>query len=357
MRKRKGIAIFKKALAGGLSALGCLAFLFGPGLGQSRAAQGAAQDMTAAAQSMSAAAKDFQAAEEEFNKAAGANSSQTNTQVPFTNLSQRSAQDPARAYTGSAAPARSMTDPANPALHGSPETGWAGTWTDPQTGDIITSVIAPSPSNNSQAGQQYPIIVEPNVGSWGSSGGSGIAWDGQTGPWQTTPDNPGWGNPPGAPNPPPGGFNTPPGVPNVPSAIPSPEQFWPGQPFYPHPNLPPNFNPGYRPLHPPAPGHWQNPPNAPGMTPGWGVFPGQNPPPGGAGGWQGSGPNSWRPPQNGIGFNPPPGGGWQGSGPGSWRPPQNGTGFNPGPGIPPSWQRAQPPQGGPGSIRGPRGNW
>ena len=198
-----------------------------------------------------------------------------------------------------------MTAPAspshtvNPALQGSPETGYAGTWTDPATGDIITSVIAPTPQN-SQDSQNYPIIIEPNVGSWDNSGNNGVIYGGGLNPqWPTTPDNPGWSNNPG--------FQPPYPSPNPPFP---PAMGIPWQNYYPSPALPPNFHPGYRPLKPPKPVIGNGPSFNPGMTPpggNWGSGPSSPGPNPGNNQWGPSWGNGTKPPSNPGNFpNRPP---------------------------------------------------
>lgn len=184
-------------------------------------------------------------------------------------------------------PASPPADPRANALQGSPQTGYAGTWTDPATGDVITSVIAPTapPVQNSQ---NYPIIVEPQInGNYGQSGqNSATGWT----QWPTSPDNPGY-PPQSVPynQPPPPGWHP----------------YYPGQPYpgfnpypYPYPQPYPGYengsftppayvpgipgssfppiNPNYRPLRPTPPppsttgGIWQPgmiPPGQPGSVP------------------------------------------------------------------------------------------
>lgn len=236
----------------GLWTAGCLALLIWINMGSARAAETGAEDITAASQAMQGAEKDFQRAEEDFRNAVNANAAQTTATMPLSGMNAQTSTTYAGTGAGAAASsAQTMAGTASPVLQGSPETGYAGTWTDPRNGDIITSVIAPTPRQSQNYGQ-YPIIIEPNIGSWNSSGGSGSNWSGNNPQWPTTPDNPGWGTSPGSnfapasPPPPPPPFT---GPGNYPA----------GGNFYPSPPLPPNFHPGYRPLYPPAPGHWQNP--------------------------------------------------------------------------------------------------
>lgn len=254
---------------------------------------------------------------------AQSNSSQLNGQLSWSEAS--SGGQPAQ-------PAPRVPDPSAEALRGSPETGYAGTWTDPATGDIITSVIAPKPSANQNA-QSYPIIIEPQVdgGDWGAYdygyGGGYGGWP----QWPTSPAGPGYG--PGfGPSPYPGphgqGFNPPP----PPGMIHPPLGQFPG-PSHPgyrplRPNPPP-FGPGQTPGMTPPPGSWQHGMMPPPPPPGGGWNPGMNPPP------PPNNPGSlWRPGMNDP-MGPPPGH-W-GHRPGGWghRPP-------PGPGFghghrPPPW--------------------
>lgn len=250
----------------GMRIAGCLALLLWINMGPARAAETGAEDMTAASQAMQGAEKDFQRAEEDFRKAMNADAAQTTATMPLSGLNAQTSSTYAGSGAGSQASttAQTMTGTYSPFLQGSPETGYAGTWTDPKNGDIITSVIAPK-QRQSQNYSQYPIIIEPNIGDWNSSGGSGSNWSGGNPQWPTTPDNPGWGTFPGsnsAPPPPPPAFAGPGNR--------------PGGNFYPSPPLPPNFHPGYRPLYPPAPGHWQNP-GGPGNMPWGGMRPGAGP--------------------------------------------------------------------------------
>lgn len=239
-----------------------------------------------------AAASQLDEAAREFNQAAGQNSAQQDGKVPYSGMT---ASPEAKPQTSA-----SPVDPRNQALTGSPETGYAGTWTDPATGDIITSVIAPTPPQNQGNAQSWPIVVEPNVSpDWGSGWSNGYYGGSDYWPqWPNNPGNPGYGTPP----PPP------------PHYQPHPYPY-PPQPVAPMPALPGNFQPGYRPLHPGAPrppmagnpNHpvWGNPPAGapwpgqlpmqPGNAPGWGGAP--MPP---AGNWPP------QPPQNSWGGNQPP---------------------------------------------------
>lgn len=242
---------------------------------------------------MNQAAEDLKKAGAEFG-GHGAQSQQS----AATSWSQ--ATSPQNIQDGTAQP-----DPRQQALQGSSATGYAGTWTDPATGDVVTSVIAPAPQPAQS--QNYPIIVEPQVSGNAYSGNQYYGWQGGYGnsgwsQWPTSPDNPGY--PPNAPSqnvpynqPPPPGWHAPyPGQP-YPGFNPYPYQGplgWQPYPGYgpPHPGgnaiqpgqpgfMPPPFPPGYRPLRPnaapgnmPAPG-WQQP----GASNPGGIWqPGLNPP-------------------------------------------------------------------------------
>lgn len=180
-------------------------------------------------------------------------------------------------------------DPRAQALQGSPETGYSGTWTDPANGDIITSVIAPTPQPTYGQSQNYPIIIEPQVSEWGSSNwnsgsSDSTGWQSDWPQWEGYPGNPGYPVPPMPGSHP---WHRP-----QPSVRPMPIP--PGAP----PNYPePPFPPGYRPLRPGTPhGIWMpgdgGYPGAP-VSP-YPPSPGANPPP-------------MQPPYNGGQFQMPPG--------------------------------------------------
>lgn len=266
--------------------------------------------------------------------------------------------------------------------------GYAGTWKDPETGDIITSVIAPR--RPQEQTQQPPIYIAPQIDPQWPGGYATSGWPGgSNGGWQQG-GNSGWNNgwqpapPPGAPYP---GQNFPgqpyPGQPspgygpgqNPPGqAMPGP--YPPGQPYpgqqpgqnYPGQNFPGQPSPGQ---YPPGQGYPAQ--AAPGLTPPPAAQPGFRPPqqperpaPGGL-------PlPDMQPPQ---GATPPPappgapsasGGAWQGTNPG-WQP----SGWQPGnwqPGNwqPPAWQGGWRPWGPGGAGNGikswtpgqpPHGNW
>lgn len=224
---------------------------------------------------------------------------------------------------------RSANSARDAAMVGSPETGYSGIWTD-RNGDIVTSVIAPTPPPRTT--QTYPIIIEPQVNppDWGYNSYSN--WN--TG-WGNSywPQGPGYGTPP---PPPPGGF-TPPPAPWEPGGMPPS--------LNPVPSYPPPSAPGYRPLRPGGQMGWNQPGHNPGMGPGGqGWQPGMNPAP--------KPPNSgWNP-----GTNPPPPNG----GPSLWNPgmgaPSSGPGWQPGTNPPPpmggmgaggpGWQPGGTPPGG-----------
>lgn len=250
---------------------------------------------------MRQAARELQQAGQEFSSGQGKTDAQRNGATTASSASQQAGQ------TTQGAGEAAKNDPRDQALQGSPETGYAGTWTDPANGDIVTSVIAPVPQP-SQNNQNYPIIIEPQVSGGGYSGSyNGYnAYNGwNNGPqWPTTPDNPGYppstgtgpypGYQPYYPGQPYPGYNPYPGMAiPYPGYNPAPGYPYPMPPFaghHPGWRPPANFHPGYRPLRPhPNPGVQ---PGNPGMHPGNPGFPPGNP--GGA-----------NPPQN-----PNPGGLW-----------------------------------------------
>lgn len=277
-----------------------------------------------------AAEKRFQEAEKDFSKAEDAEAkaalsgaasvpaqANANQKASSTGNAQKSAQAPSAASAPKtpAAPAQPQVDPREQAMQGSPETGYAGTWKDPATGDIITSVIAPTQQPEYNQSQNYPIIIEPQV--------SGSDWSSANNSWQ-----PGWPQWPSY-----GGDNGYPVSPPMPQQRPMPmPPMWRNPGMLPN-NPPPPFPPGYRPLRPNGPGMgWQPgppPPNPnfpnPGMPPAPGQpgNPGIMPPP---------------PPSNNPGwppsFQPAPPNAWQPNAPGTpgWVPPS----FKPAP--PNAWQ-------------------
>lgn len=194
----------------------------------------------------------FGQAEKELNKAAQEFEKEADQIAKGMQQNGQTSWSQAASATPEAQPQTSQqNDPRTQALQGSPETGFAGTWTDPQTGDVITSVIAPKPPV--QNNQNYPMIIEPQVGNYYSGSGQNpyTGWSN----WQTYPDNPGY--PPQSPpynQPPPPGWHP----------------YYPGQPY-------PGFNPYPYPFPQPYPGYehgsWDRPPSfLPGM-------PGSQPPP------------------------------------------------------------------------------
>lgn len=291
--------------------------------------QAATSPFTEAEASLNAAEKQFEQAKAAENQATTSGEKQGSAQksgrIPWSSA-EKSGQNVQAPETAEEARRQ--------ALQGSPETGYAGTWTDPQTGDIITSVIAPTPPAQNNTGS-YPIIVEPNVGNWGGYSDYDAGWSGTYPNWPVTPDNPGYG----------GLWNGPPPKPFAPPA-------WSGPTYYPYPHPPANFHPGYRPLRPGQGGNqgwggnWQPGPFPPGNNGQPGAFPGGNWQPGNppSGNWQPGNPpvGNWQPgspPQGGNGQPAPfPGGNWQPGNPssGNWQP-----------GIPPqgNWQPGPGPQG------------
>lgn len=233
------------------------------------------------------------------------------------------------------------------------ENGYMGTYTD-SNGDIVTSVIAPK--RPQQDTQDYPIIVEPQIGGYDWNGGSygGYGWNGggfrPLPPPQPMPGqqgfNPGWYGGPGNPGNTPGwrphpGFDGPgrpdgydrPGRPDIPGRPGRPG--FPGNPSIWQPGMnPPNWNDG---PDRPGSGNWTPPPGWQGRPePGPGAGPGNTP------GWQGGSGSSWNPP------TAPPG-----TGP-NWRPNPPG-GQNPAPGQLPGQIPGQVPGQGNGSINAPGG--
>lgn len=303
----------------------CAAFLLAsPGSASGVVAATVASPLSEAEADLHAAEKQFEQAEKQFEtptsgkeikegKAAN-NPAQKNGRMSWSEVNNPQA--------GTQVQPQHPVDPRTQALQGSPETGYAGTWRDPVTGDIITSVIAPRPIQG-QNYQNYPIIVEPNVGGdWGYSGGGyDTGWNGSYPQWPVSPENPGYGPYPSSM--PPGSMPPPPmQMPNASNG------------FMPLPP-PPDFNPSYRPLRP----HLGGMPWQPGINPGgqkppmWG-YPGQKPPQWGqpSNPEMPSQPGSTRPPQWGQpGFNPgmP---NQPGFNPGGSRPPQNPSMWRPGQG-------------------------
>lgn len=277
--------------------------------------------MLAAEERFRQAEKDFTAAENAEAKAALSAGSQQNPATQNSNsytapVTSGDQQQPAAAASQTQAkkPAtqrrQDIQTGTTPNYAGSPQTGYSGMWTEPGSGDVVTSVIAPSVPV--QTTPVYPMIIEPVIGG---SDWSGSSWNNGSQSWQG-------GNMGGAPGympPPPPGMG--PGMNN------------PGM------QTPPA--PGYRPLRPHNPSIWQ-----PGMQPPSGGQPGHMPP---AWGQPGAVPP---PPGSNPGVVPPRPGGQPGS-----MPPQNW-----GPGMPPSsnWQPGIPPQNQPGQkppAWNPGNNW
>lgn len=209
-------------------ALAASLLIIGPG--QLKADTNPQADMLAAEKEFEEAGKAFEAT----SKATG-NLSQKTGQMSWSDFaSGKTRQIP---DTGQTSTANAM-----PQLQGSPETGYAGTWTDPANGDIVTTVIAPRPQQNSYPSQ--PIIVQPDVDGWNYAQNNG----GYLPQWPVAPGNPGYPGTPPAQYP--GGS--------------MPPQYYPqpGPSYFPH--LPSGVQPGYRPLRP-----TQRPPSA--------SLPGQNP--------------------------------------------------------------------------------
>ncbi|MDE7241898.1 hypothetical protein [Desulfovibrio sp.] len=287
--------------------------------------------------------------------------------------SQRAATSEAPAARAQQAPqAQAATDDAIVIRNDAPGyNGYAGTWRDPETGDIVTSVIAPR--RPQEQAQQQPIYIAPQIDpAWPGNGYGNSGWNsgwpsgwpsGWNGGWQQGGNagwNAGWPNggrpgwrPPQGPNPAPNAGWGQSWRPGGPGGM-GPNQILPGQ------RPPDGLRPGG--VRPPSamtpaqsgqPG-WKPPqrPDAPGpgglplpdMRPLQdGAVPGapQNPAGAAPGEWQGA-PPAWRP----SGWQP---GGWQpnwqsgwGQAPaqaGAWRPwGASGTGVK-------AWTPGQPPHG------------
>ena len=271
--------------------------------------------------------KRFQKAEEDFSAAekreANAALNQASKSIPApsaANPESPSVQQPAQTQ-----------DPREQALQGSPETGYAGTWKEPGTGDIITSVIAPTAPSTSSQYQNYPIIVEPQVSGTNWSG-SGNGWSDESNGWNSSwPQWPGYPGNNGYPVYPPSSSSS--------SPYPGPGHWrpYPQPPMHPPFNPQPPFPPGYRPLRPMHPGSG-GVAGTPGVMPNP-EFP-SNPvmPP--------SGQNPF-PPNSGPGPQQPP---WGGNGPATpsipgYNPPAIIPGYNP-PAVIPGYTPAPPPSGG-----------
>lgn len=205
--------------------------------------------------------------------------------------------------------------------------GFAGTWRDPATGDIITSVIAPR--RPQEQTQQPPIYIAPQIepdwpgGTSGPQPGGNTGWNPGWTPGGNTGWAPGW-NPGWNPGPPPPGLLPPAVPPSAPPSVRPP--FRPPQPS--PPSVPPSpGRPDFRPPRPPdvtTPGalplpEMPSPPPIQGGTP---------PPAPGAGAGTPWPPSRWQ--------------GTSGPQPGTWRPWEQ-PGFT---GGPKSWTPGQPPKGG-----------
>lgn len=248
-----------------------------------------------------AAEKRFEEAQKEFNHGNAAASAQTQPRV----------QTPRQTPKRSSAVQR-RADSNIQVYNGSPETGYAGTWTDPVTGDTVTSVIAPTPRTTTSQMQNYPIIIEPQVSGagWYGYDSSGSQQD-----WPQWPGHPGDNGYPPSPAPAP-----------APSFPPSNQ---PGPAYGPFPGYVPNnpvppFSPGYRPLRPGSaawPGNGGLPPQPPSNNPGW--------PPS----YQPAPPNAWQPNSPGTpGWVPPS---YQPAPPNAWQPNKPPSGWRPGGGFRP----------------------
>lgn len=266
------------------------------------------QDVKAAEKEMQKAGRELEKAADDFGGMPGVSPAQSLKTSPAQTTSKKPLSNVQRHPVVMST--KSHEDPRGQALQGSPETGYAGTWKDPATGDIMTSVIAPAPRQDNVQ-QAYPIIVEPQVsGSGWYQGNSGWApvWNGSGSGWQQPPGN--WPQWPGYPGD--SGYLPPPPPPPAPNMRPVPPGVPPNQPYNPdfptynpyNPSwtpFPPPEHPGYRPLRPNNPSIWKpGQPWNPGQ-PGQNTGPGQRPFPSGPGWGQNT------PPPNNNGFNPVPG--------------------------------------------------
>ena len=317
------------------------------------------------------AGKDLQKAEKEFAAAGNVVDEGTTGRTTWSQLGDSAAE---QAQPEAEAPAKAGKSPQakrQPAkMPGAQVTsntapgydGYMGTYVDPDNGDIVTSVIAPTRRNQNQDYQNYPIIIEPDVSGWGNNWNNGwnnSGWAGPHGPGQQVPGYPyppaypgfqpsgqvpGYPFPPSPPGygpapPPPNGPNyapslpgqgNPPGNPNNPGGLMPPVPppgpgFGPGPAIKPPVPPKPNFGPGYPPLLPPQSG--------PGNRPGFGHGPNFGHRPG-----FGHGPNFGHRP----GFGPGPNFGHR---------PGFGPGMRPGPGFRPHTELTPPKNPGrPGSM-------
>lgn len=276
----------------GLALIASVSAIIAAGSALTTAAQSANPGMENPQADMRMAAEDLEGAGRAF--AADAASAQKSDQMSWSDFSQGKGAAPAQA------PRRDQGERFAPPLVGSPETGYAGTWTDPSNGDVVTSVIAPAPRQTDQS-YSTPIVVQPDIGSWNYSNSYPPNGGNQ---WPVAPGNPGYPGP--TPN-----YNTPPPPPPY---NPHPGGYYPP----PRPNPPFGVQPGYRPLRPypganqGKPGQIPPPPRPDYNIPGWKPFPpaGNRPYPG---------PN--QPEYNIPGWKPFPPAGNQAYPPGGFRPP------------------------------------
>ena len=340
MKKQKSppCHFFANRKAGLLAGLAlCLPlFMAAPAFG----ASGPAADFSEGQRNLDAAGKDLQKAEKEFAAAGNVVDEGTTGRTTWSQLGDSAAE---QAQPEAEAPAKAGKSPQakrQPAkMPGAQVTsntapgydGYMGTYVDPDNGDIVTSVIAPTRRNQNQDYQNYPIIIEPDVSGWGNNWNNGwnnSGWAGPHGPGQQVPGYPyppaypgfqpsgqvpGYPFPPSPPGygpapPPPNGPNyapslpgqgNPPGNPNNPGGLMPPVPppgpgFGPGPAIKPPVPPKPNFGPGYPPLLPPQSG--------PGNRPGFGHGPnfGHRPS-------FGPGPNFGHRPGFGPGMRPGPG--------------------------------------------------
>ncbi len=371
MKKQKSppCHFFANRKAGLLAGLAlCLPlFMAAPAFG----ASGPAADFSEGQRNLDAAGKDLQKAEKEFAAAGNVVDEGTTGRTTWSQLGDSAAE---QAQPEAEAPAEAGKSPQakrQPAkMPGAQVTsntapgydGYMGTYVDPDNGDIVTSVIAPTRRNQNQDYQNYPIIIEPDVSGWGNNWNNGwnnSGWAGPHGPGQQVPGYPyppaypgfqpsgqvpGYPFPPSPPGygpapPPPNGPNyapslpgqgNPPGNPNNPGGLMPPVPppgpgFGPGPAIKPPVPPKPNFGPGYPPLLPPQSG--------PGNRPGFGHGPNFGHRPG-----FGHGPNFGHRP----GFGPGPNFGHR---------PGFGPGMRPGPGFRPHTELTPPKNPGrPGSM-------
>ncbi|MDE7370838.1 MAG: hypothetical protein K2N07_03675, partial [Desulfovibrio sp.] len=124
--------------------------------------------------------------------APGASAAESSREVPVQAPAQTSAQQGAAAAAQPTAPAPAQAAPA--AQNGQDGAivisndapgynGYAGTWRDPETGDIVTSVIAPR--RPQEQTQQPPIYIAPQIDpDWPANGYGNSGWPtGWSGGW------------------------------------------------------------------------------------------------------------------------------------------------------------------------------